>query len=1227
MSKIDKRSLDPLNLRDNIGIQQEILQRKECVFVASAGSGKTFTLVAFILGILGTGTTRPHELMGLTFGNDAASDLKDRIITPLEKISNLDLVKWGEACCRLKQLRETYGSSLPEEVKNKSLKDQLCDWDKFCIGSLKDKRDGAVFAIASYQWITSEIPPGWFDYRPEEVRGYWVSIRREAESLPVQTVHSAALRAIGSQPECIVEASDPELLRLLRTICREKWGVLSQQALRLELYSAFRYDWKQLAEIYDAFRDTTGYWRKLDDKGAKKMGEEADDLIAKAECLKIEYSELYTLVKDNKDLLGALTKEAKIHLRFNPDTIKEPKDETDELEIINQIKQWVDIFYRTNKVGESVVKKYFNSDIINEDTFDAYSKVRGFKFRIGDERKLKLENEFPERKRVAVKLNKFVTSLREFANALETFATQRIEDVLIDFETRKEKRGWLTYGDIVRKACEELEGSNSRRLPKPKYLFIDEFQDINPIQNKFLNGLMAEHQIVVGDIKQAIYAFRGGDSRILEEKVQTIIKEEMQHSERSGISSKAYSLTTNFRSKKPIVNLSNHLVKKLFPRVIEDYGSFDQDQKSEDKSPEKGHTIAIRLVTPDDTEKAAGKAELKQAERDMRTDNRGKLWENSYEAGLLSSLDWVRSLSIDEGWTQAGFRTDLDLIPSQKSTRALLIRGKSHIGQLMTYLRKHGIKAMLKTQTGRHESPGVRMILALIGLYGDLKKSECLYAVLRSPFVNMTNRHLFAASQLIGENSNNIQSLSTLITNAEKEESSPMKDYLEALRWLKSLERCTTVEILSEGLVKSPGVIELVNCLEIYSELEAERAKRNLESWVLDNLDLSHSPSIAFRQIQEKYEATGRGDAYMEDSTADLLISTIHQSKGLEYDSVILPIFHPVGGKNKKGGLEKLDESFSIGWKVGSLNGAIRTRIIQKNQEREKRDGLNLLYVGMTRAKTRLMILQQGHMRTKEEKEKNEHDPRIYIQPQEKDLDEGKWGPLGTGMRECSEIADFANAVPYFSDSKSEKESVSKLEDKRVNHHSEVLEKAAALSKDREEDRSEYKSKGLLQAKNKEKARREGLKLHGIVRELLIQSDADQRNTWLEGYGDDKWKDIKKKALECVAKIEAKWSRETYDYRTECPISESAPSGGTGFADLVIQHKQNSNEIAVVDYKRTLSDSMLPKYIKQVETYIEKIALELKKTNSNISGHFYDFEKSILEDLETLKKKQDSKAK
>ena len=91
-------------------------------------------------------------------------------------------------------------------------------------------------------------------------------------------------------------------------------------------------------------------------------------------------------------------------------------------------------------------------------------------------------------------------------------------DVLDELERRKRRLGILGYDDLLTRLAAALADA---RRPGPasgcaaagRIVMVDEFQDTDPVQWKVLDAAFDGHATVVliGDPKQAIYAFRGGD--------------------------------------------------------------------------------------------------------------------------------------------------------------------------------------------------------------------------------------------------------------------------------------------------------------------------------------------------------------------------------------------------------------------------------------------------------------------------------------------------------------------------------------------------------------------------------------------------------------------------------------------------------------------------------------------------------------------------------------------
>ncbi|MDG4663852.1 exodeoxyribonuclease V subunit beta [Mycobacterium sp. 236(2023)] len=89
--------------------------------------------------------------------------------------------------------------------------------------------------------------------------------------------------------------------------------------------------------------------------------------------------------------------------------------------------------------------------------------------------------------------------------------------VCAELETRKRKLGILHYDDLLSRLADALEAPDSparaRMQRRWSIVMVDEFQDTDPVQWQVIDRAFSGQStvILIGDPKQAIYAFRGGD--------------------------------------------------------------------------------------------------------------------------------------------------------------------------------------------------------------------------------------------------------------------------------------------------------------------------------------------------------------------------------------------------------------------------------------------------------------------------------------------------------------------------------------------------------------------------------------------------------------------------------------------------------------------------------------------------------------------------------------------
>ena len=89
--------------------------------------------------------------------------------------------------------------------------------------------------------------------------------------------------------------------------------------------------------------------------------------------------------------------------------------------------------------------------------------------------------------------------------------------VRVELEQRKRRLGLLGYDDLLGQLADALATPDSpaaqRMRARWKVVLVDEFQDTDPVQWQVFDRAFSGHatMVLIGDPKQAIYAFRGGD--------------------------------------------------------------------------------------------------------------------------------------------------------------------------------------------------------------------------------------------------------------------------------------------------------------------------------------------------------------------------------------------------------------------------------------------------------------------------------------------------------------------------------------------------------------------------------------------------------------------------------------------------------------------------------------------------------------------------------------------
>ncbi|MEC2072487.1 ATP-dependent helicase [Alkalihalophilus marmarensis] len=209
-----------------------------------------------------------------------------------------------------------------------------------------------------------------------------------------------------------------------------------------------------------------------------------------------------------------------------------------------------------------------------------------------------------------------VKSIQEIINVLENKALPYGEHDNIDFGVDHEKSDQLVkyvvnhvYEELqqMKRESQEMELSdlvtelrnfdaNEARLKETTltHILVDEFQDTDEVQVKFLSWLLDQTQaqlFIVGDIKQSIYRFRGADYTAFQQMKDSLIGK--------GLSLVEIPLVKNYRSDSHLLTQFDNMFRE-WDESVNAFTYSESDQLKATK--EEGNSIGLAKVTLDDAD-------------------------------------------------------------------------------------------------------------------------------------------------------------------------------------------------------------------------------------------------------------------------------------------------------------------------------------------------------------------------------------------------------------------------------------------------------------------------------------------------------------------------------------------------------------------------------------------------------------------------------------------------
>ncbi|MBR7164389.1 MAG: helicase-exonuclease AddAB subunit AddA [Clostridia bacterium] len=517
------------------------------------------------------------------------------------------------------------------------------------------------------------------------------------------------------------------------------------------------------------------------------------------------------------------------------------------------------------------------------------------------------------------------------------------------FDEKKNEKNLLNYNDLEH-GCYRLftdENGQPTELAQSvreqfDEILIDEYQDTSALQEAIFQSIKKEGGLfLVGDVKQSIYRFRNTNPLLFREKKDRYL-EDAEAIERKIILSK------NFRSRAEILDGINF----VFSRIMStEAGEIDYNEEEmlypgasyPDMAKPLPAETELCLIETGEQLKDEDELETVEAEAILAAQKIQKLIESGYQ---VLGKDGVREIR---------YRDICILMRSTKNTAACFA----------DTLSAFGIPCYSDAGSSFLQSEEITVMLSLLKIIDNPHQDIPLLSVLRSQLYSLTPDEL-AEIRLADRKSDFFDALTKRAEQTDRL-GIRLADFLASLSdyRLKSRQMDTAELVwylyMQTGFYEaqatlSGGALRRLNLRLLYTRAAAF-SKTGLKGL------------YSFIRFIDEYQAIG-GDYDAARSIGEeqdvVRIMSIHKSKGLEFPVVIL------AGTGRRFNVRDLTEKVLIHSELGYgpqyidtdlgivYNNAARAAVKQVMHKETLSEEMRILYVAMTRAREKLIMLGSG---------------------------------------------------------------------------------------------------------------------------------------------------------------------------------------------------------------------------------------------------------------------------
>ena len=569
------------------------------------------------------------------------------------------------------------------------------------------------------------------------------------------------------------------------------------------------------------------------------------------------------------------------------------------------------------------------------------------------------------------------------------------------YEAEKRERNALDYNDLEHICLKLLKKESVLKQIREKYtyVFVDEYQDVNPVQEELLSLLSGDNVFLVGDIKQAIYGFRGSKSEYFAQK---------QRSYELLNGANALLLKKNFRSSGGILKAVNEEFSSVMKTDVceVDYAATSLMDGGDRYGANEGRVQIHFLQKQKKTKEKIrrGVYSVEQSYLNARAE-RSAYGEKIKQIVLKErNLEWF---DADEGKKKRVEYSDIAILCRKK---------KGGMDEIIAALSDAGIPVAASAETNVCDYPEIKALVDILSLIDNAEQDIPLCSALLSAMGDLTATEL-AKIRIAYPTFETYRECCRKYAEEKADEiARKLNEFFDAYEKIRTLSA-----VLDAG--------EILTKILSETKMEARLLSRDNGAGCLKRIHYFVSQTAQSEQlsVHEFLDLLRSLDYYLPYSESGgenaVKIMTMHASKGLEYPVVILDDL----SRTFKGEEEKFlhfDERFGFapkcydGRTMTQSNTLLWRLCKEKNAAEEIKNELNLFYVATTRAKFALHMLYSESALSPDVK---------YARSYADFTDFARWGKYVEEERELFLEKEERNALVTKADEKTAEEIKSEL--------------------------------------------------------------------------------------------------------------------------------------------------------------------------------------------------------